>query len=114
MPYIHTIDDDEMWLHPEQFSKVTKNVIQKKPPKIIGLLPSESNIVDLLHPTVANDINPSEELQDYYLPDLVQPLHERITRNEFGPVSDIGTKLQNSNPDKWSTLTPEKCYTMAF
>ena len=110
MPYICTIDDDEMWLHPEQFSKVTKNVTWKKPPKIIGLLPSESNIVDLLHPTVANDINPSEELQDYYLPDLVQPLHKRITCNKFGLVSDIVTELQNSNPDKWSTLTPEKCY----
>ena len=108
MPYIHTIDDDDMWLHPEQFSKIRKNVTHKKSTKIIGLQPSERNILDLLDANVNNDINPSEEVQDDYLPDLVQPLHKRITCSEFALISDIVTELQNTNPDKWSTLTLEK------
>ena len=95
MPYICTIDDDDMWLHPQQFSKIRKNVTHKKATKIIGLQPSESNIVDLLDANVNNDINPSEELQDDYLPDLVQPLHKRITHSKFALVSDIVTSGQH-------------------
>ena len=111
MPYICTLENDEMWQHPELFAKETISWA-KKWSKSIGLQPNESNIVDLLdgnvtQPTIQN----SSQFDEDFLPDLDVQLTTTLTEVEFVLVQDIISELQNNNEEKWGHLTPEICYT---
>ena len=115
MPYIRTVENDDMWTNPNLFGK-EPSVRPKKQCKPISLKSCESSIMDLLDATVTTVADPtphsSEVLHaDDCLPHLHVDLKERITESEFSLVQDIVTELQNTNKDKWSNLIHNKCYT---
>ena len=111
MPYICTLENDEMWQHPDLFAKEMISRA-KKQSKSIGLQPNESNIVDLLDGNVAQPtIQNSSQFDEEFLPYLDLQLTTTLTDVEFVLVQDIISELQNNNEEKWCHLTPEICYT---
>ena len=114
MPYIHMIENDDMWTSPHLFAK--EQIIRgKKQCKAIGLQPTESSIIDLLDANAATlvelTLQYADPLDDDCLPDLQIDLQLRITESELSLVQDIVIELQNTSEDKWCDLTTDRCYT---